>query len=46
MHVYQQDNEEESYLFLDWSEVLSVESDVDGVTIRLLSNHPLAQEQE
>ena len=46
MHIYGQDDPSESYLFLDWAEVLSLESDVDGITIRLFSSHPLVQEQE
>ena len=41
MNIFEQDVPGEKYVFLDWDEVLSVESDEDGVTVRLHASHPL-----
>ena len=46
MNIYKQDEPDEKYLFLDWEEVINLEADVDGITIRLLAHHPLVEDHE
>ena len=46
MNIYEMDEPDERYLFLDWNEILGTESDDDGITIRLPADHPLLGNQE
>ena len=46
MNIYQQDDPERRYLFLDWEEIGRFEADIDGITIELLAHHPLLSNQE
>ena len=46
MNIYEMDDPDERYLFLPWNDVISAESDEDGITLRIPADHPLLGNQE
>ena len=43
MNIYRDADDGRPYLFIDWEETDNVETDVDGVSIRLTSNEMIDQ---
>ena len=46
MHVYKLKDPDEKHLYLDWDEIIKLDTDQGGVTILLDANHPLVEDYE